>query len=79
MVRTMTIATVSQVRTFHRRELAWLPMTWRSAAILTMKTSSTGSSRPLTTCATIMIPKRSAPGSSTTTAEKPRMTVMMPR
>ena len=44
-----------------------------------MNTSSTGSSTPLMTCATIMIPNRSTLGRTTTTAESSVIAVTIPR
>ena len=75
----VTATIVNQVRAFQPRPLAWRPMTCRSLAISTMKTRMTGSSTPLMTWATIMMPKRLTSGSITTSAETAMTAVMMPR
>ena len=79
MVSTVMMTMVAQVSTFHTRPLRYSPMMWRSWAMNSRKTSSTGSSTPLMTCALIMIWNRLMPGMITSRAEATMTAVMMPR
>ena len=78
-VNTVITPIVAHVSTFHTRPLRLAPIMWRSAAITTWNTKTTGSSTPLMTCEVIIIWNKSTPGMSTNTAEMPMMAVMMPR